>query len=57
MNVSKTEVQAVGNSPQRDFVTTRHNIFSTINTDRGRPRKFYKYLGILVSDYESDGSV
>ena len=44
MNVSKTEVQAVGNSPKRNFVTTRHKIFSTINSDTGRPRNFYKYL-------------
>ena len=54
MNVSKTEVGAVGNSPQRDFVTTSHNIFSTINPDTGRPRIFYKYLGVYV--YTQDPS-
>ena len=45
MNISKTEVQAVVNSPPRDFVTTSHNIVSTINPQTGRPRNFYKYLG------------
>ena len=48
MNVSKTEVQAIGNSPQRDSVTTSHNIFSTINPDTGRPLNFYKYLGVYL---------
>ena len=46
LNVSKTEVQAVGNYSQRDFVTTHHNIFSTISPNTGRPRNFYKYLGV-----------
>ena len=54
MNVSETEVQAVGNSPQRDFVTTRHNFFATINLDTGRPRNFYKYLGVYL--YTQDQS-
>ena len=49
MNVSKTEVQAVSNSPKRNFVTTRHNIFSNINPDKGRPRNFYKYVGVYFS--------
>ena len=40
MNVSKGDVQAIGNSPQRDSVTTSHNIFSTINPDTGRPLNF-----------------
>ena len=53
MNVSKTEVQAVGNSPQRNFVT-RHNIFSTINPNTGRPHNFYKYLGVYL--YTQDQS-
>ena len=48
MNVSKTEVQAIGNSPQRDSITTSHNIFSTINPDTGRPLNFYKYLGVYL---------
>ena len=48
MNVSKTEVQAVGESPQQDFVTTRNNIFSTINPDTGRPRNFYRYLRVYL---------
>ena len=43
MNVSETEVQAVGNSRQRDFFTTPNNMFSTINPDTGRPRNFCKY--------------
>ena len=54
MNVSKTEVQAVGNSPQRDFFTTRNHIFSTVNPDTGRPRNFYKYLGVYL--YSQDKS-
>ena len=54
MNVSKTEVQAIGNSPQSDFVTTSHNIFFTINPDTGRPLNFYKYLGMYL--YTQDQS-
>ena len=54
MNVSKTEVQAIGNSPQRDSVTTSHTIFSTINPDTGRPLNFYKYLGVYL--YTQDQS-
>ena len=54
MNVSKTEVRAVGNSPEHDFVTTRHNLFSTINPDTGRPCNFYKYFGVYL--YTQDQS-
>ena len=54
MNVSKTEVQAVGNSPGPDFVTTHHNIISTINPATGCSRNFYKYLGVYL--YTQDQS-
>ena len=37
MNVSKTEVQAIGKSPQRESFTTRNNISSTINPNMRRP--------------------
>ena len=48
MNVSKTEVHAIGTAPQKESLTPRGSEFLTYNKKTGRPHTWYKYLGFYL---------
>ena len=48
LNLSKTEIHAVGTAPPRTFTSPPGTPVSTINQKTGQPHSCYKYLGVYI---------